>query len=86
MFLLAQYASNSSDGGAAVLVTLLFLVVPALIFGAWSANAAERKGIPRSTGWLLGLFLGLLGRIIVGVMRDRRIAPSASYAPMRPDK
>jgi hypothetical protein len=68
--LLAQYTQESDP--AAGLVGLLILAGIAFIFRAWSANAAERKGIPRSTGWLLGIFLGLLGRIIVGVMRDRK--------------
>jgi hypothetical protein len=77
--LLAQYATDSSQGGT--LLPLLFIVGLAVIFGAWSANAAERKGIPRSTGWLLGIFLGLLGRIIVGVMRDRKLSQPVPPAP-----
>jgi hypothetical protein len=84
---LAQYAQQDSGGGA--VVGLLILVGIAVIFGAWSANAAERKGIPRSTGWLLGILLGILGRIIVGVMRDRaiqdRTIQDVSLLPPRPD-
>jgi NhaP-type Na+/H+ or K+/H+ antiporter len=68
--IMAQYAQSSSGGSEAF--ALLFMVGLAVIFGAWSANAAERKGIPRSTGWLLGILLGLLGRIIVGVMKDQK--------------
>jgi len=52
---------------------LLILVGIAWIFGSWSANAAERKGIDRTTGWVLGICLGIIGRIIIGVMRDRTL-------------
>ena len=82
LYLVAQYTQESSDGAAAV-VGLLFLIALPILFGAWSANAAERKGIPRATGWLLGIFLGLLGRIIVGVMRDRRIGAGQLPPPPR---
>jgi hypothetical protein len=80
--LVAQYAQDS--GGSAA-VSLLLIVGFAAIFGAWSANAAERKGIPRSTGWALGLLLGLIGRIIVGLMRDRTLQQQPVVQPVRPD-
>jgi hypothetical protein len=72
-----------------VLVDLALIAGLALIFGAWSANAAERKGYERSMGWMLGIVLGLIGRIIVGVMRDKTIAPASvpvlTATPGRPD-
>ena len=83
--LLAQYATEDSGNP---IVGLAIFVGIALIFGAWSANAAERKGIPRATGWILGLLLGIVGRIIVGVMRDRTLVRSDTpgYVPPRPDR
>jgi hypothetical protein len=50
---------------------LLLIAGFAILWGALSANAAERKGIDRATGWMLGIFLGLIGLIIVACMRDR---------------
>jgi hypothetical protein len=77
--MLQVLAQATSDGSAAI--GWVFIIGMAVIFGAWSANAAERKGYPRSTGWLLGGLLGLLGRIIVGVMRDKTITPTAALTP-----
>lgn len=71
MELLAQ-ASDATQGTP--LLLLLLPTVVAVAFGAWSASAAARKGIPRWVGWLLGIFLLLLGRIIVGLLRDRNLA------------
>ena len=71
-----------------VVVGLALIAGVALIFGAWSANAAERKGYERSMGWMLGILLGVIGRIIVGVMRDKRVGGSvpATYpVPQRSD-
>jgi hypothetical protein len=73
--MLQLLAQASSDGSAAI--GWVFIVGMAVIFGAWSANAAERKAYPRTTGWFLGIVLGLIGRIIVGVMRDKTIAPAS---------
>jgi hypothetical protein len=52
---------------------LVLIIGFAVIFGAWSANAAERKGYDRSVGWILGIFLGVIGRVIVGVFRDKTL-------------
>jgi hypothetical protein len=52
------------------------LVGLSVICGACSADAAERKGVSRGTGWALGLLLGIIGRIIVGVMRESRTVQS----------
>lgn len=82
LYLLGQYSSSGDNASGAI--TLIVMIAVAWILGAWSANAAERKGIPRSTGWILGIFLGVLGRIIVGLMRDRRV-PDPRYLPPRPD-
>jgi hypothetical protein len=76
-------AQAASEGNPAVALILIFGGI--LLFGAWSANAAERKGYSRSTGWLLGGLLGLLGRIIVGVIRDKTITPAATATPPRSD-
>jgi hypothetical protein len=70
MIELAQYTTESD--AFSEFYGLLVTVGLAVICGAWTADAAERKGISRGTGWALGLLLGLIGRIIVGVMRDRR--------------
>lgn len=79
--MLAQYETQT---GYDAIVAVLFCVLLAFIFGAWSADAAERKGIPRSTGWLFGIFLGLLGRIIIGLMRDRRSQQVSMTTPLPP--
>ena len=82
MIELAQYTTESD--AFSEFYGLLVMVGLAVICGAWAADAAERKGISRGTGWALGLLLGLIGRIIVGVMRDRRnVQPGAvQWAPM----
>ena len=74
MIELAQYTTES-DAFSEV-YKLLVMVGLSVICGAWSADAAERKGISRGTGWALGLLLGLIGRIIVGLMRERRTVQS----------
>jgi hypothetical protein len=84
MIELAQYTTESDSASA--VWGLLVAVGLAVICGAWTADAAERKGISRGTGWALGLLLGLVGRIIVGVMRDRRNAQPGpvQWAPTWP--
>jgi uncharacterized membrane protein YeaQ/YmgE (transglycosylase-associated protein family) len=54
-----------------------------VLFGAWAANIAERKGYDRSMGWILGILLGIFGVIIVAVLRNKRLAPAAG-APSLP--
>lgn len=52
-----------------------------VLWGAWAANIAERKGYDRGVGWILGILLGIFGVIIVAVLRDKTLAP----APTAPE-
>ena len=83
LYVVAQYSTQTDSGGAAV--GLLVGIGLALIFGAWSANASERKGYGRGLGWILGLLLGLIGRIIVGVLPAKRpVPPGMPLQPVQP--
>jgi hypothetical protein len=73
--LLAQASENEGTSLLLLLLPLLFLVGIAVIFGGWGANAAERRGYSRRTGWVLGILFGALlgivvGRLIAAVLLD----------------
>jgi len=76
--MLAQtYGSGDSGAGAVVMVVWLAIGVAIAL---WSGSAASHKGYSYWLGFVLGLFLGLIGRIIVGVLPEKR----PHYVPGRP--
>lgn len=54
---------------------MLLIIGLCVLWGAWAANIAERKGYDRSMGWILGVLLGIFGVIIVAVLRNKTLAP-----------
>ena len=76
--MLAQaYASGDSGAGAVVMVVWLAIGV-AIAF--WSGSAAVHKGYSYWLGFVLGFFLGLIGRIIVAVLPEKQ----PRFVPGRP--
>jgi hypothetical protein len=76
--MLAQAYSNG-DSGAGAVILLVWLAI-GVALALWSGSAARRKGYSYGLGFVLGLFLGLIGRIIVGVLPDKR----PRFVPGRP--
>lgn len=76
--MLAQ-AYGSGDSSAGALVMLVFLAIGVAI-AVWSGSAASHKGYSYWLGFVLGLFLGLIGRIIVAVLPEKH----PHYVPGRP--
>ena len=63
-----------------LIIILMVFVIPSWLFYRWGASVAERKGQPRSYGWLAALFW-FLGLAVLFLMPYAPTAAAPTAAP-----